>query len=515
LKKTFTIFLRALFLSVLFFGGNSYAQNGPVKLIFAERVSDYKGQVNTTKAIGNVQFEHNSTKLFCDSAIFLQTPNLIYAYGNVQINQGDTVNLFCDSLLYNGKTNISKLWGHVRFRDQEYKLVTDSLEYNGNLSKGYYQNGAVITSINQDLKLTSVKGYYFSSSKIFFFKDSVHVEHPDYELFSDTLEFRTLASSAHFHGPTRVLMDSMELHCNKGIYYTDKQFMRLWEGATMFEKTRTFYADSLIFDQLKDEGEGFCGVRMYDSTEKVLFLSDYLKKTAGNTEIMLRDNAHVIQFGNSDTLFLSADTIYHKQDTLTDFSQSIAINFVEIISSGMFVACDSAYFSEQDSILKLHKNPVMWNNLTQISGDSILALYYDNEFQQLDIFENSFIASQQDTLHYDQMKGELMTAYLDSSEIKRIQITTNAETMYYLSETKKDSAGVEVKTIQGMNKIDCNYIVIHFAKTDSTESEISTISFNEQPTGVYTPIDDVTERELFLKGFLWQIGRKPKPILLE
>jgi len=66
-----------------------------------------------------------------------------------------------------------------------------------------------------------------------------------------------------------------------------------------------------------------------------------------------------------------------------------------------------------------------------------------------------------------------------------------------------------------MNKIDCNYIVIHFAKTDSTESEISTISFNEQPTGVYTPIDDVTERELFLKGFLWQIGRKPKPILLE
>lgn len=502
-------------MSVLFFGWNSYAQNGPVKLIFAERVSDYKGQQNTTKAVGNVQFEHNKTRLFCDSAIFLQTPNLIYAYGHVQINQGDTVNLYCDSLLYNGRTNISKLWGNVRFRDNEYKLVTDSLEYNGNLSKGYYQNGAVITSINQDLRLTSTKGYYYSNTKIFFFKDSVHVKHPDYELFSDTLEFRTMSSTAHFHGPTTVFMDSTELHCNKGIYDTKKQFIRLWNGASMYEKTRTFYADSLIFDQQKDEGEGFCGVRMYDSTEKVLFLSDYLFKKAGNTEITLRDNAHVIQFGKKDTLYLSADTIFHKMDTVTDMNESIAVSFVEIISSGIFVACDSAFFSEKDSILKLHKNPVMWTKTTQISGDSILALFYNDEFHQLDIYDNSFIASEQDSIHYDQIKGVMMTAYLDSSEIKRIHITTNAETMYYLSETKKDSLGIEFKTIQGLNKIDCSYMVIQFTNSDSTGSEIGNISFNEQPTGTYTPIDNVAERELFLKGFLWQISRKPKPILLE
>lgn len=502
-------------MSVLFFGGKSYAQKEPVKLIFAERVTDYKGQQNTTKAIGNVQFEHNQTKLFCDSAIFLQTPNLIYAYGHVQINQGDTVNLYCDSLLYNGKTNMSKLWGNVRFRDNEYKMTTDSLDYDGNLSKGFYKNRAVITSINQDLKLTSIKGDYYSNSKIFFFKDSVHVTHPEYELFSDTLEFRTIQSTAHFHGPTTVLMDSMELHCNRGIYYTERQFLRLWSGASILEKTRTFYADSLIFDQKKDAGEGFCNVRMYDSTEKVLFMSDYLLKTEGNSAITLRDNAHIIQFGNKDTLFLSADTIFHKQDTATDLNESIAISFVEIINSGLYVACDSAFFSEQDSILKLHKNPVMWSKNTQISGDSILAHYYDNEFHQMDIYENSFIASEQDSIHFDQIKGLTMTAYLDSSEIKRIHVNSNAETMYYLSDTKKDSLGVEFKSIQGMNKIDCNYIVIHFNNSDTADSEIGNISFNEQPSGEYTPVDDIAESELFLKGFLWQIGRKPKPILLE
>lgn len=510
-----TIFLRTLLLSVLFFTGYSFAQNSPVKLIFAERVSDYKGQQNTTKAVGHVQFEHNQTKLFCDSAIFLQTPNLIYAYGNVQINQGDTVNLFCDSLIFNGNTNVSKLYSNVRFRDKEYKLVTDSLEYNGDESKGFYQNWAVITSIHQDLKLTSRKGYYFSDSKVFFFKDSVHVTHPDYELFSDTLEFRTLDASAHFHGPTQVFMDSSELHCVKGIYYTEDEFIQLWNGASMFEKGRTLYADSLIFDQVRDIGEGFCHVRLYDSTENVMFLADYLNKSAGNTQITLMDNAHVIQFNKKDSLFLSADTIYHLQDTLTDMNESIAVSHVEIVNGSMYVACDSVFFSEQDSILKLHKNPVMWQGSSQISGDSILALYYDDTFHQLDIAENSFIASFQDSIFYDQIKGLTMTAYLDSAGINRVNVNSNAETLYYLSESKKDSSGTEFKSFQGMNRIDCNFIVIYFSNSDTTDSEIERIVFVEQPEGTYTPIEEVQEKELFLKGFLWQIHRKPKRILLE
>lgn len=509
------IFNWALFISVFFFTGESYAQNGPVKLIFAERVSDYKGQINTTKAVGNVQFEHNNTRLFCDSAIFLQTPNLIYAYGNVQINQGDTVNLYCDSLLYNGKTNISKLWGNVRFRDNEYKLVTDSLQYNANISKGFYQNKAVITSITEDLKLTSIKGYYFSNSKIFFFKDSVHVTHPDYELFSDTLEFRTIQSTAIFHGPTQILMDSTQLFCNKGIYYTDKQFIQLWDGATILEKNRIFKADSLTFDQANDIGEGFCNIYLYDSTENVMFLSDYLHKNKGNTEMILRDNAHVIQFNKSDTMFLSADTIFYFNDTITDFNLSIAQSKVEIINKSIMVACDSAYFSEADSIIKFHKNPIMWNNNTQLTGDSILATYYNKEFHEILIQENAFIASEQDSLHYDQLKGQNMIAYIQNSNIDLIEINYNTETMYYVSKDETDSLGNSLKVIDGLNKINSNFIVIRFYRPDSTKNEIKTVSFKEEPEGNYTPIDQINQSQFFMKGFNWQIARKPKPILLE
>src|SRR5690606_22418046 len=166
-------------------------------------------------------------------------------YENVQINQGDTVNLFCDSLKYFGKTKISKLQGHVRLRDKEYKLATDYLEYDGNQSMGYYTNNSVITSIDQNLYLTSVKGYYFANEKLFFFKDSVRVNGDNYRMECDTLEFQTESSSAHFHGPTKIYLDSTTVECVAGVYYTKESWVQLWNGAYLYDKGMKLYADSL------------------------------------------------------------------------------------------------------------------------------------------------------------------------------------------------------------------------------------------------------------------------------
>jgi lipopolysaccharide export system protein LptA len=510
LKPVKRILSWALLTGAIFFPANSWLQEGKIKLLFAETVSDYKDLPNTTKAVGNVQFEHNRTKMFCDSAIFFQDENLMHAYGHVQINQGDTVNLFCDSLKYDGNTKISKLWGNVRFRDNEYKLLTDSLEYDGNLSRGYYKNYATISSIEGELKLVSKKGYYYSDDKTFFFKDSVHVTHPQYELFSDTLEFRTIGTSAHFHGPTVIYMDSSEVHCNTGVYFTEKEFIQLWNGATIVEPNRTLYADSLLYNQKTDLGEGFCNVRLYDSTEKVMFLSDYLLKYPNNEQVTLYDNAHVVQFGEKDTLFLSADTIYNYDDTLSDFRRAVAIQHVEIINGKMFVACDSAYFSERDSLIKLHKAPMMWADSTQLSADSVHAVYYNQEFHKLLMYNNAFITSEKDSIHYDQIKGEYMTAWLDSSRVQRVYIETNAQTLYYVTEDQTDTLGNVTKSLTGQNKIDCNAITVYFVNSD-----VENITFHDQPTGAYNPIEDVPQRELFLTGFLWQIERKPKPIFVE
>lgn len=504
--KRIYILLTALLLSAVFIPKAGYAQKETIRLVFAETVTNSTQHLNTTVAKGNVEFMNGSNRLFCDSALFFRDLNLVYAYGNVQINQGDTVNLFCDSLKYNGKTSLSKLQGHVRFRDSEYLMLTDSMNYDGKRSIGYYTNHAKITSINSELKLTSVKGYYYSKSKTFYFKDSVHVEDPKYELFSDTLEFRTIASSAHFHGPTKIIFDSSSVDCRKGIYYSKEDRVKLWKGATINEPGRIFYSDSLLYNQKTDIGEGFYNVMMYDSTEKVKFFSDYMLKKPNNEEVILKKNARIYQFTEVDTLYLSGDTISYFLDTLTDLKLSILENNVEIIKGELFIRCDSAYFSEKDSILKLHQEPIIWNTTSQLTADSVLTTYYDNEFHKMTMYYNAMIVSEHpsDSVHYDQLKGKFMTATLDSSKISKVYIEQNAQTLYYPEETQKDSLGNETKNLSGMNRIDCNEIFIRFKS-----GEIQTISFLEQPTCIFYPIDQIPEKELFFKGFTWQINRKP------
>ncbi|UKN03011.1 hypothetical protein K6119_05715 [Paracrocinitomix mangrovi] len=497
-------------MSAIFFPDNSFSQRDVIKLVYAQTVKDAEGLKNTTKAIGNVQFEHKNSKLFCDSALFFRDEEIVYAYSHVQINQGDTINLFCDSLKYFGKTRISKLQGNVRMRDQEYKLVTDSLEYDGNLSQGYYEKNAVITSINKELKLTSVKGYYHANQKTFFFKDSVRVNGENYRMECDTLEFNTNTSSAHFHGPTDIYMDSSQVKCVAGNYFTDEGQVELWNGAYLIEKGRTLYADSLLYNEKTEIGEGFCNVDMYDSTETVQFMADYLWKSSKNDTLILQQNAKIIDYSEIDTLQLLADTIFHYQDSVDKKNLSIAQSNVGIISGDMTVRCDSAYFSEKDSIIKFHKLPVMWSQETQMTADSIFATYYDSEFREMKMYNNAMIITEHDSLHYDQIKGKMMTAWLDSSKIQKVHIESNAETLYYLTEKEKDSLNMEHDKVSGMNKIDCNQIYIYFK-----ESEINKISFIEQPTAVYYPADQIPSNSLFLKGFLWKIELKPESIFGE
>ncbi len=282
--------------------------------------------------------------------------------------------------------------------------------------------------------------------------------------------------------------------------------MRLWNGATFYEQGRTLYADSLLYGQRSQIGEGFCNVRLYDSTENVKFLSDYLYKMPNNQSVIMKKSARIFQYGEKDTLFLAGDTISYYKDTLTNYQTSILENNVNIINGELFIRSDSAYFSEQDSILKLHKDPIAWSKNSQMTADSIFATYYDKTFHEMNLYNNAIIVSEHegDSIHFDQIKGKKMTAYLDSNEIDRIWIQNNAQTLYYPEEEQTDTTEAIIKTLSGLNLIDCVEIVVRFK-----EGDINSILFNDQPTSVFYPMDKIPPKKKYLKGFSWQIERKP------
>src|SRR5690554_7555129 len=100
--------------------------------------------------------EKQDTRLYCDSAYYNLVHHTIRAYGNIHLNKQNTLNMFCDSLFFDTKKDYAKMYGNVRVRNNEYKLTTDSLDYDFKKNVGIYKNKGLITSISSSDQLSSV-----------------------------------------------------------------------------------------------------------------------------------------------------------------------------------------------------------------------------------------------------------------------------------------------------------------------------------------------------------------------
>lgn len=82
-----------------------------------------KSGINARKLIGNVQFKHENAIMYCDSAYFYSDKNLIDAFSNVSIHQGDTTHLYGDLLKYNGNTKVAQFRKNVKMINKEIILT--------------------------------------------------------------------------------------------------------------------------------------------------------------------------------------------------------------------------------------------------------------------------------------------------------------------------------------------------------------------------------------------------------
>ncbi|MFV0501117.1 MAG: OstA-like protein, partial [Bacteroidales bacterium] len=78
--------------------------------------------------VDKVEFEHEDMKMYCDSAIFNEKENRFTAFGNIYINQKDTLKIWGDELYYDGQTKVAELIGKkIKMKDKNLILETDYL----------------------------------------------------------------------------------------------------------------------------------------------------------------------------------------------------------------------------------------------------------------------------------------------------------------------------------------------------------------------------------------------------
>ncbi|MGA9269304.1 MAG: OstA-like protein, partial [Lutimonas sp.] len=72
-----------------------------------------------TVLIGNVYIRHEGITLKCKKAIHYKNENYIKAYGNVILNQGDSIRQTSQYTEYNGDTKKALSWGRVMLKDPQ------------------------------------------------------------------------------------------------------------------------------------------------------------------------------------------------------------------------------------------------------------------------------------------------------------------------------------------------------------------------------------------------------------
>ncbi len=489
----YLILLVLLFSSLFILG-----QEKKIRIIKANSLVFDKEIKDAQQLIGNVVFEHDSAFMYCDTALLFLNDNSFEAFGNVKIVQGDSMQVTSDSLVYTGKEKLAKLKGNVDFNDRKLNLVTNQLNYDLNTKIGTYTNGATITSTENNNVLVSKIGSYHGNSKTLFFKDSVKLTNPKYVIESDTLIYNTVSEVTFFHGATTITNDSNFIYCEHGWYDTQKEQTAFWKNAYFETKEQTLSGDSIFYDRALGIGEAFGNVLIKDTTNKIDIKGDYAFYNEILDSSLVTECALLTQYFENDTLFLTADTLIIKQDTLTHKNAFSCYHNVLLYKKDLQARCDSLVYSEIDSMMYLMNAPIIWSDSSQMTGKEINISAHDGIVQRLFINKKAAIISEADSLNnYNQIQGKTIEGiFNNNNEIETIFVNGNGEVIYFMGE--------ENKPITDLSHTECEKM-----KITLNENQIKNIKYYNKPKATMNPLVEVSEAKKKLSYFNWQNSVRP------
>jgi lipopolysaccharide export system protein LptA len=511
---------------------------------------------------GHVKVRQGKTLFYADSAIINPVANTLESFGNVHINDSDSVHIYAQYLRYMGIEKKALLTKKVRLTDKKSILTTENLTYDVNLKLGTYLYGGKV--VNKKTTLTSKEGNYYGDTKdIYFYKDVLLVQ-PDGTIKTDSLQYNTTTEVSTFISPT-VIKDKkgLTIKTREGFYDIKKKIANLYKRSIIEDSTFSITADEIAIDSLNGLSE-FRGNAVYRSKDKEQgfdMIANNIKTNNKRSTIMATQIPLLIIKQGADSIFITADTLFSgrvidllkiknippvrpvpvdtsiKKLVLKDTVKLAAAakspikkgapkngidsiklktastppvdstlkyfeayKNVKIFSDSLQAVGDSLFFSGSDSVFRLFNNPIIWAQENQISGDTIYLFLKNKKPERLYVFENALSISKVDSsIYFNQVKGNSINALFDSTgQVHFLTAKGSAENIYYAQDEQKGFVGV--------NKNSCDLIEINF-----TDGKPKRVKFINNLEGGLLPMRGKTNHDdLKLKSFNWQDKLRPK-----
>ena len=464
-----------------------------IDLLFAERAwTDQQVLPDVQVLIGSVKLRHDSMYMYCDSALIYEKINSVEAFGNVRMEQGDTLFIYGDYLYYDGMSQLAMLREHVRLINRTAELTTDSLNYDRVFNLGYYFTGGTLT--DEDNVLTSVWGEYSPATKLAVFNHEVELTNPQFVLTSDTLKYSTLTKVATILGPSDIVSEENHIYSERGIYDTNTDQAELLNRSVLTNGGRKLTGDSLFYDRRAGYGEAFDNVQMNDTVNRNMLTGDYCFYNELTENAVATRRAVAVDYSQGDSLFMHADTlrlITFNLNTDSVYREMRAYHKVRAYRTDVQAVCDSMVYNSKDSCLTMYTDPILWQGPQQLLGEEIKVYMNDSTIDWAHIISQALAVEQKDSVHYNQVSGKEMMAYFQEGEMRRVEVNGNVLVVYYPVE-ERDSSLIGMDYTEGS-----------FLRMLLKDRRMERGSFIGKATGTMYPMDQIPPDKMRLPAFVW------------
>ena len=450
------------------------------------------------RKVTNGVFRHKGALLYSNLAIQNRSTNVIEAYGNVKIVQGDTITVTGDTLFYYGDTRLAIVSGKKTIlKDRKRTLTTKKLEYDMTNGMAYYKVPG--KTVDEEDVLTSQEGFYNTRTKEFTYYKNVKLVNKKYTLTTDTLLFNSITKWSEFRGPSKIVNKEGTVLATKGKYNTETSQSEFSTRTTVDNETYTLTADSLNVDGKNNRGKGKGNVEIVSKKDNTILNGDegFYIKDQGVSKMY--GHAYVRNIISADTLYIRADTLYSFENNLDSSRILIGNKNVFIYKSDFQGKCDSVMYSSADSVIKFFKKPILWSNSAyQMEADTITSYLVNNEINRMLLKGRAFVITE-DTLikQHNQVKGRIINAYFgEKNKLSQVLVDGNGESAYYAID--------DAQKLIGLNRVECGKMNLNFK-----DNQVQRIAFLGKPDGRLIPPSKILVTERQLDGFSWRVTEKP------
>lgn len=438
-----------------------------------------------------VQFRHQGMDIWCDVAVLYQKTNQVKAFGDVFIQQGDSLKMNSNFVEYNGDTKIALAKENVKLRNEKMTLETQELFFDRNTQEAYYLNHGKIS--DEENVLTSKEGRYFVAPKKSQFSSQVNITNADFQINSLTLDFYHSTGHVYMFGPTTITGRDYIAYGEKGFYDTKTEKGYFMDMARIDYDNKRLTGDSLYFDKFRNFASATNNIIIRDTINHTLVKGHYGEIHKAQDSMFITKKALIASLVDKDSVYIHAKRIMVTGKTGARIVR--AYTGARIYKTDIQGKCDSIHSSQTTGLTQLIGKPILWSGKSQMTGDHIqlLANTQTEKLDSLRVFDNAFLI-EKDTLGegYNQVKGKTLKGKFKENKLNNVNLYQNTEVIYYVYDDQNNPAGI--------NKSKCSQIRVDFA----TNQQIETVIFYKDVDGGIYPEDKINKEELRFPNFNWR-----------